>query len=175
MILARLAKNGQLVSLKSEGVYDQTSGQTVAAFIAKMEAFKLTVDTFLTGEANQDEVIDRLSELVAAIKANRDLINTTVNGSLKLTDIVNDLTTGGTDKVLSAEQGKELKALIDAIPTFENVEVLDGIGQDADGDLTYNGKTLNGETGIAFGASLETATDYTGKLQIVIEEIEESA
>jgi hypothetical protein len=30
-------------------------------------------------------------------------------------DIVNDLTTGGTTVPLSAEQGKELKALIDAI------------------------------------------------------------
>lgn len=29
-------------------------------------------------------------------------------------DIVNDLTTGGTNKVLSAEQGKTLKGLIDA-------------------------------------------------------------
>ena len=29
-------------------------------------------------------------------------------------DIVNDITTGGTNKVLSAEQGKTLKGLIDA-------------------------------------------------------------
>lgn len=29
-------------------------------------------------------------------------------------DIVNDLTTGGTNKVLSAEQGKVLKGLVDA-------------------------------------------------------------
>lgn len=33
-------------------------------------------------------------------------------------DIVNDLTTGGTDKVLSAEQGKTLKGLIDGINTI---------------------------------------------------------
>lgn len=33
-------------------------------------------------------------------------------------DIVNDLTTGGADKALSAEQGKTLKGLIDAIETY---------------------------------------------------------
>lgn len=33
-------------------------------------------------------------------------------------DIVNDLTTGGTDKALSAEQGKILKGLIDGIATY---------------------------------------------------------
>lgn len=172
MTFARLARNGETLSLRATDVYDQSTNQTVAAFIAKMEAFKVTVDTFLTGEANQDEVIDRLSELVAAINANKDLINATINGSLKVTDIINDLTTGGIDKALSAEQGKALKALIDALPSFENADILEGIGQDANGDLTYNGKVLNGETGIAFGTSVETATDYTGKLQIVLETIE---
>lgn len=34
---------------------------------------------------------------------------------LKLTDVINDLTTGGVTKGLSAEQGKILKGLIDAI------------------------------------------------------------
>lgn len=36
-------------------------------------------------------------------------------GTLMEDDIVNDLTTGGADKPLSAEQGKQLKALIDAL------------------------------------------------------------
>lgn len=39
-------------------------------------------------------------------------------------DIVNDLTSGGTNKVLSAEQGKTLKGLIDGI------DVPEGIGDD---------------------------------------------
>lgn len=39
-------------------------------------------------------------------------------------DIVNDLTSGGTNKVLSAEQGKTLKGLID------DIDVPEGIGAD---------------------------------------------
>lgn len=38
--------------------------------------------------------------------------NHTHSGMLTTSDIINDLTTGGTNKVLSAEQGKELKELI---------------------------------------------------------------
>lgn len=41
------------------------------------------------------------------------------------TDIVNDLTTGGTDKALSAEQGKVLKEMIDQLSPF-SVGMLQG-------------------------------------------------
>lgn len=41
------------------------------------------------------------------------------------TDIINDLTTGGTDKVLSAEQGKVLKEMIDQLSPF-SVGMLQG-------------------------------------------------
>ena len=39
----------------------------------------------------------------------------TINNRILYTDIINDVTTGGTSKPLSAEQGKTLKGLIDAI------------------------------------------------------------
>jgi len=39
----------------------------------------------------------------------------TINNRILYTDIINDVTTGGTNKPLSAEQGKTLKGLIDAI------------------------------------------------------------
>lgn len=172
MLASLLTGNGDRVIFKTSDVRDETTKQTVAQFIAKMEQFKVMVDAFLTGEDNADDVIDRLSEVVAAIKANKDLIEAATVGNLKTSDIVNDLTIGGADKVLSAEQGKALKALIDQIHTFENADTLDGIGEDANGDLTFNGKTLNGETGIAYGASAAEATNYTGKLQIILEEID---
>ena len=54
-------------------------------------------------------------------KALKNLIPTDV---LKSSSIVNDLTTGGTGKVLSAEQGKQLKALIDALTL--RVDTLEG-------------------------------------------------
>lgn len=45
-------------------------------------------------------------------------------GTLMEDDIVNDLTTGGADKPLSAEQGKELKSLIDSLTS--RVTALEG-------------------------------------------------
>lgn len=45
----------------------------------------------------------------------KDYIDTADALAVKKADIVNDLTTGGTDKVLSAEQGKALKGQVDAI------------------------------------------------------------
>lgn len=172
MLASFLTGNGEPVIFKASDVRDEATKQTVAQFIAKMEQFKVMVDAFLTGEDNAKDVIDRLSEIVAAIKANKDLIQEATSGGLKPSDIVNDLVSGGADKILSAEQGKALKSLIDKIHVSENAEILDGIGKDAKGDLTYNGKTLNGETGIAYGASAEEATNYTGKLQIILEEID---
>ena len=38
------------------------------------------------------------------------------------------------------------------------------------GNLVFNGKELTGETGIAFGDSIENATAYTGKLRVVVED-----
>ena len=42
----------------------------------------------------------------------------TINNRILYTDIINDVTTGGTGKPLSAEQGKVLKGLIDSINTI---------------------------------------------------------
>ena len=92
-----------------------------------------------------------------------------------ITEIINDLTTGGTDKVLSAEQGKALKALIDTLTesshSHTNKAVLDGIGKNVStGNLQFNGKELTGETGIAIGTSLDQANTYTGKLRIIVDD-----
>lgn len=50
-------------------------------------------------------------------------------------DIVNDLTTGGTNKVLSAEQGKTLKGLIDS-STPDGFDQLVGDVEQAQADIT---------------------------------------
>ena len=193
---------GNAASLYSEDVFDKTSGKTLAEYMAgaptedsiqglidtaieavktgdiatlqsSLSSLSTTVNNFLTGEPD-DGTIDRLSELVAAINDNKDSIDALVADHVKKSEIVNDLTTGGTDKVLSAEQGKALKALIDALDTsshtHDNKSILDGISAGSSGNLVYNNKELTGETGIAFGNSLENATAYTGKLRIVVED-----
>lgn len=50
-------------------------------------------------------------------------------------DIVNDLTTGGTNKVLSAEQGKVLKGLVDS-STPEGFDQLVSDVEQAQSDIT---------------------------------------
>lgn len=64
---------------------------------------------------SDDKTLDQLSEVVAYIKANRELIASITTDKVSVTDIVNDLVTNVTNKPLSAAQGVALKALIDAI------------------------------------------------------------
>ena len=64
---------------------------------------------------SDDTTLDQLSEVVAYIKSNRELISSITTDKVSVADIVNNLTTNVTNKPLSAAQGVALKALIDAI------------------------------------------------------------
>ena len=64
---------------------------------------------------SDDTTLDQLSEIVAYIKSNRDLISTITTDKVGVADIIDNLTTNVTNKPLSAAQGVALKALIDAI------------------------------------------------------------
>ena len=175
--LASYMVNGSIVKTSSGDVYDKSTKQFLSTFIANINTWKATVDTFLTGQADDPVgTMDKLSELVAQIAANKDSITSITSGKVNVTDIVNDLTTGGTTKVLSAEQGKTLKGLIDAIHVFTNQTVRDAISADAtSGNLVFNGVELGKFTGIAVGASSAAATDYSSKVQVILEEFDETA
>lgn len=137
---------------------------------------KATLDAFLTGEDNNNEVIDRLVELVAAINANKGSIDALVADKVAKADIVNDLTTGGTEKVLSAEQGKALKALIDPLTTashtHENKATLDKFSE-TDGTLKFDGTVVIQlgvpvvENGAAAPANLAAGALYFEKDAVV--------
>ena len=64
---------------------------------------------------SDDETLDQASELVAYIKANRELIESVTTGKVSVSDIIDNLTTNVANKPLSAAQGVALKALIDGI------------------------------------------------------------
>ena len=64
---------------------------------------------------SDDTTLDQLSEIVAYIKSNRDLIAAVTTDKVGVADIIDNLTTNVTNKPLSAAQGVALKALIDAI------------------------------------------------------------
>ncbi|WP_300801905.1 hypothetical protein [uncultured Desulfovibrio sp.] len=166
--------------IDSAAVLDRTSGKRLNVILAdtlalggELEALKTALETFLSGEADGGAV-DRLKELVAAIQANKDSIDALVADHLKKGDIINDLTSGGAEKVLSAEQGKALKALVDAVQakahSHENADLLAGLSTAVSGNLLYNGKELDG-SGIEIVTSAEDPAPQTGlRLRIVVDD-----
>lgn len=64
---------------------------------------------------SDDTTLDQLSEIVAYIKSNRDLIAAVTMDKVGVADIIDNLTTNVANKPLSAAQGVALKELIDAI------------------------------------------------------------
>lgn len=68
---------------------------------------------------SDDTTLDQLSEVVAYIKSNRELIAAITTDKVSVADIIDNLTTNVTNKPLSAAQGVALKALIDAITVPE--------------------------------------------------------
>ena len=65
--------------------------------------------------ASDDTTLDQMSEVVAYIKANRELLESYTTEKVNVADIIDNLTTSVSNKPLSAKQGVQLKALIDAI------------------------------------------------------------
>lgn len=100
----------------TDGKDAETKHTELSELVAQL---KTTLNTFLTGEAD-DGAVDRLVELVNAIEANKGSVDALVRDKVAKADIINDLVTGGADKVLSAQQGVELKALIDSLSDTVN-------------------------------------------------------
>ena len=89
---------------------------------------------------SDDTTLDQMSEIVAYIEANRDLIESITTSKVSVSDIVNNLTTNVTNKPLSASMGVTLKALIDAIPDntldIVNEKIQEhNVAADAHGDI----------------------------------------
>lgn len=68
-----------------------------------------------------DTTTDQLSEVLTLINNNKGTLESLTTTKVNVSDIVNNLTTNNTDKVLSAAQGVTIKGLIDALQ-----EELDG-------------------------------------------------
>lgn len=72
----------------------------------------------LNALANSDDTtLDQMSELVAYIKANRELIESVTTNKVNVSDIIDNLTTNVANKPLSAAQGVAIKSLVDALET----------------------------------------------------------
>lgn len=62
-----------------------------------------------------DNTLDQMSELIAYINSNKSLIDDITNNKVNVTDIVDNLMSTSVDKPLSANQGRAIKGLIDAL------------------------------------------------------------
>lgn len=75
---------------------------------------------------SDDTTLDQMSEVVAYIKSNKSLIDAITTSKVNVSDIIDNLTTNLSNKVLSASMGVELKKLIDAINVPVNLSELAG-------------------------------------------------
>ena len=113
--------------------------------------------------ANSDDLsLDQLSEIVAYIKNNKDLIDGITTSKVSISDIVDNLTTNAVDKPLSAKQGVELKKLIDVIvvPTL-----LSQLGQDATHRLVTDAEKQTWDAKSNFGGKFSDLTNKPTTLE----------
>ena len=72
-----------------------------------------------------DATMDELSEVIELINNNKGTLESLTTNKINVSDIIDDLTTSLTNKVLSANQGVVLKSLIDNLETsINNLETL---------------------------------------------------
>lgn len=75
---------------------------------------------------SEDIDLDQLSEIIAYIQANRELIDSVTTSKISYADIVDNLTTNVSNRPLSAAQGAALKQLIDALSVPTKLSQLEG-------------------------------------------------
>lgn len=100
---------------------------------AVLTALKTVVENFLSGDPDDNGVLDRLKELVAAIEANKDSIDAIVTDTVSKAEL-EALTTSVNELTARAH-------------THANKSLLDTLDEDADGNLTRNGKQVGGKYG----------------------------
>ena len=112
-----------------------TGGATSLASAETVKTLKGQIDAINLLLTSNDVNLDTVQEIVDAIK--------TVETSLE-TILVNDLTTGGTTKALTAEMGKTLKGLIDAKQnkTLVNVKDYGATGNGTTNDTSFINSAL---------------------------------
>ncbi len=131
---AKTAEDTLTSALESEINRALTTEESIHTNLSEL-IFELT--TRLNTLADSDDTtLDQLSEIVAYIKNNKDLIDEITTSKVNVSDIIDNLTSTATDKPLSANQGKILKDLI--------TNLVDLVGDKADKDavLPVSGGTI---------------------------------
>jgi hypothetical protein len=138
--IAQIEKNTQDIGELSGQISDKEASGTAQARVTEHNTsetshsdIRLLIEelaTRLNALADSDDTtLDQMSEIVAYIKSNKSLIDSITTGKVSVSDIIDNLTTSVSNKPLSAKQGVQLKALIDAIvvPT-KTSQLTDDVG-----------------------------------------------
>ena len=121
-----------------------------------ISALSTKVNNFLDVD---DTTKDQLSEVIEMIEANEGTIESLTSGKVNVSDIVDNLTTSNSAKVLSAKQGVALKGLIDALQA-----VVDGKSDEGHGHAISDVSGLQGELNAkATQVALDTHDSNTTK------------
>lgn len=131
-----------------------TSGSSHADLRALIEGLTNRLNALADSD---DTTLDQLSEIVAYIKSNKALIDAVTTGKVSTSDIVDNLTTNASGKVLSAAQGVALKAMIDGIviPTaLPNPQPITINGQRYDGSEAVEVNVTGEGSGVEVDATL---------------------
>lgn len=100
-----------------------------------------TINTRLNAALDSDDTtLDQMSEIVAYIKSNKSLIDSVTISKVNTSDIVDNLTTNVTTKVLAASQGVAIKKLIDALQIAVDSKAVSGHTHD---DRYYTESEMN--------------------------------
>lgn len=117
----------------------------------------------LNALANSDDTtLDQMAEVVAYIKNNKTLIDSITTSKINVSDIVDDLITSVNNKPLSANQGVELKTLIDYLTIVVNSKADTTTLTSHTSNTTYHitsaeRTSWNAKSNLALGTSSTTA------------------
>ena len=111
-----------------------------------------------------DTTTDQLSEVLALIENNRGTLESLTTNKINVSDIIDNLTTNNSSKVLSAAQGVAIKNLIDALQTTVNGKqdtITGGASTITSSNLTSNRALVsNGSGKVAISDITSTELGY---------------
>ena len=171
-----------ILSDATDGTEDAATGGKAATPAAvkavkdALDALSDTVDTFLTGADDSNGTLDRLSELVAAINANKGSIDALLSDKVAKSDISDAVDSSSSDTVASS---KAVKTAYDAAvrqatnAVFGQVELSDAVNDSANDQtahiaatpkavaITYTAATAQATNSAQGQVLLSDATDGT--------------
>lgn len=148
--------SGKVTALETLVQSDDTDLDTIQEIVTKIKA----VDNVLGGvtavmDTKKAEAIQAAKD---ALDAKAATLQAAIDTKVAKADIVDNLTDGGTDKVLSAEQGKALKTLVDS---KTSVTVKDAL----DSDSTT--EALSAKQGKELKTALDTVSEKVNLIETV--------